>query len=91
MNEKEKEEVEKIKISWITDKKISTLPKWGQIQKESVEKALSSLRNVDKITKNLIIRQLLITLRCDTCERRGGECNFSVCIRELMYRVSEVR
>lgn len=86
MNEREKEEVEKIKTSWLTDKKMSTLPKWGQIQKESVEKAISSFENVDEITKNLIIRQLLITLRCHACERRT-ECNFSVCVRGLMSGV----
>lgn len=92
LNEKEKAEVEKIRTAWITGKKISTLPKWGQIQHESIEKAMASLKDADAITKNLIVRQLLITLRCHACERgRSGECNFSVCVRGLMSGVSGVR
>ena len=81
----EKDVVNIIRTAWLFKKHVSTLPRWGRVQHESMEMAGGSLPNVDPETKNLILRNLLLALRCHTCERRlSDECNFMLCVRGLM-------
>jgi ribosomal protein L44E len=79
------EKVKMIKDSWRTEERISTLPRWGQVQTKIIQECLSSLPDIDEETKKKITRNMLLTLRCHSCERaRSDECNFSVCIRGLL-------
>jgi len=81
----EKDDVNAIRAAWIFKKHVSTLPRWGRVQHESMEMAGNSLPNVDAETKSLILRNILFALRCHTCERRlSDECNFLLCVRGLM-------
>lgn len=81
----EKDAVNAIRTAWLFKKQYSTLPRWGKVQHESLELAGNSLPNVDPETKSLILRNLLLALRCHTCERRlTDECNFMLCVRGLM-------
>ena len=81
----EKNAVNAIRTAFLFKKRISTLPRWGRVQQESLEMIESSLPNVDAETKSLIMRNILIMLRCHTCERRlTDECNFMICVRGLM-------
>lgn len=80
-----KERIKMIKDSWKTMERISTLPRWGQVQTKIIQECLASLPEVDDETKKKITRNMLLTLRCHSCERaRSDECNFSVCIRGLL-------
>ena len=80
-----KERIKMIKDSWKTMERISTLPRWGQVQTKIIQECLASLPDVDEETKKKITRNMLLTLRCHSCERaRSDECNFSVCIRGLL-------
>lgn len=82
---KQKSDVDVIRTAWLFKKHISTLPRSGRVQHESVELVEGSLPNVDEQTKSLILRNLLFALRCHTCERRlSDECNFMLCVRGLM-------
>jgi ribosomal protein L44E len=77
--------IEMIKDSWRTRERISTLPRWGQVQTKIIQECLASLPEIDDETKKKITRNMLLTLRCHSCERaRSDECNFSVCIRGLL-------
>jgi F420-non-reducing hydrogenase iron-sulfur subunit len=69
--------------------RISTLPRWAQIERKSIAISLANLdEELDQETRNFIARELLLTLRCYNCERRRSEvCHFSVCIRGLMSGV----
>ncbi|MGQ9587962.1 MAG: hypothetical protein ACUVT7_06240 [Thermoplasmata archaeon] len=81
----EKDVANAIRTAWLFKKHVSTLPRWGRVQHESAEMAEGSLPNVDAETKSLILRNILIALRCHTCERRlSDECNFMICVRGLM-------
>jgi len=81
----EKDAVNAIRTAWMFKKHVSTLPRWGKVQHESMELVENSLPDVDAVTKSLIVRNLLIALRCHTCERRlTDECNFMICVRGLM-------
>jgi len=81
----EKDTVDVIRTAWLFKKHVSTLPRWGRVQHESMEMAEGSLPNVDAETKSLILRNILFALRCHTCERRlSDECNFLICVRGLM-------
>ncbi|UCF07992.1 MAG: hypothetical protein JSW28_10190 [Thermoplasmata archaeon] len=74
-----------IKNSWKNKDRISTLPRWGQVQTKIIQECLASLPEIDEETKKKITRNMLLTLRCHSCERaRSDECNFSVCIRGLL-------
>lgn len=74
-----------IRTAWLLKKHVSTLPRWGRIQQESVESTENSLPDVDAETKSLIMRNILFALRCHTCERKlTDECNFMICVRGLM-------
>jgi ribosomal protein L44E len=80
-----KERVKMIKDSWKTMERISTLPRWGQVQTKIIQECLASLPEIDDETKKKITRNMLLTLRCHSCERaRSESCNFSVCIRGLL-------
>lgn len=77
--------VKMIKDSWKNRDRISTLPRWGQVQTKIIQECLASLPDIDEETKKKITRNMLLTLRCHSCERaRSDECNFSVCIRGLL-------
>jgi hypothetical protein len=81
----EKDAVNAIRTAWLFKKHVSTLPRWGRVQHESMDMVGSSLPNVDAETKSLIMRNILFALRCHTCERRlTVECNFMICVRGLM-------
>ena len=69
--------------------RISTLPRWAQIERKSIAMSLANLDDeLDLETRNFIARELLLTLRCYNCERRRSDvCHFSVCIRGLMSGV----
>lgn len=74
-----------IKDSWKHKERISTLPRWGQVQTKIIQECMASLPEIDEETKKKITRNMLLTLRCHSCERaRSDECNFSVCIRGLL-------
>ena len=74
-----------IKDSWRNRDRISTLPRWGQVQTKIIQECMASLPDIDEETKKKIPRTMLLTLRCHSCERaRSDECNFSVCIRGLL-------
>ena len=77
--------VKMIRDSWRDRERISTLPRWGQVQTKIIQECLASLPEIDDETKKKITRNMLLTLRCHSCERaRSDECNFSVCIRGLL-------
>lgn len=70
--------------------RVSTLPAWARLEKKGIEMSIRNLPDVDETTKEWIVRELLLTLRCHNCERRRSDaCNFSVCIRGLMSGVLE--
>lgn len=80
--------VDDMRNAWIYGRHISTLPRWARLQEESIKDAGAALPEVDADTRRKIIRQLLLTLRCHTCERKlTDQCNFSICVRGLMSRV----
>jgi ribosomal protein L44E len=77
--------VNMIRDSWKKKERISTLPAWGQVQNKIIQDCLASLPDIDPETRKKITRDMLLTLRCHSCERaRSDECNFSVCIRGLL-------
>ena len=77
--------IKMIKDSWKHRERISTLPRWGQVQTKIIQECMASLPEIDEETKKKITRNMLLTLRCHSCERaRSDECNFSVCIRGLL-------
>ena len=85
LNKEDKKIVDEIRNSWDYKSHISTLPTWGQTQNKIIQLCKTSLPDVDEETKKKITRELLLTLRCHSCERaRTDQCNFSVCIRGLM-------
>ena len=80
-----KSRIKMIKDSWRSQERISTLPIWGQVQTKIIQECLASLPEIDEETKKKITRNMLLTLRCHSCERaRSDACNFSVCIRGLL-------
>lgn len=79
------EEIRNIRNSWRKKYKISTLPVWAQIQNKIIQECKENLPDIDEETKKKITRELLLTLRCHSCERaRSNACHFSVCIRGLL-------
>ena len=95
MAKKEEQEIEstdenkkliaEIRNSWDHKTHVSTLPSWGQQQNKIIQDCKVNLPEIDEETRNKITRELLFTLRCQSCERaRTDQCNFSVCIRGLM-------
>ena len=85
VNAEEKEEISDIRNSWKRQYKVSTLPAWAQVQNKIIQQCKENLPDVDEETKKKITRELLLTLRCHSCERaRSDACHFSVCIRGLL-------
>ena len=87
-NEDEDEKREKIRAmrdNWKERKHLSTLPAWKDDQTKAIDMAKESLKDIDDATKEWVVRELLITLRCHFCERRrSNSCNFPVCVRGLL-------
>jgi hypothetical protein len=85
LNAEEKNEINDIRNSWKRHYKVSTLPAWAQVQNKIIQQCKENLPDVDEETKKKITRELLLTLRCHSCERaRSDACHFSVCIRGLL-------
>ncbi|UCF07995.1 MAG: hypothetical protein JSW28_10205 [Thermoplasmata archaeon] len=85
MSKKDKEMVDEIRNQWNYKSHISTVPSWGQTQNKIIQLCKTSLPDIDDETRKKITRELLLTLRCHSCERaRTDQCNFSICIRGLM-------
>ncbi len=81
----ELDEIKNIRNSWTKKYKVSTLPAWAQVQNKIIQQCKENLPDVDEETKKKITRELLLTLRCHSCERaRSDACHFSVCIRGLL-------
>jgi len=77
-----------LRNAWIYGRHISTVPRWARLQEESIKEAGAGLPNIDADTRRKIVRQLLLTLGCHTCERKlTDQCDFSICVRGLMSRV----
>jgi hypothetical protein len=84
----EKKKIEEMRNAWKKRKHLSTQPKWKDVQTRSIEEIKKNLPEVDNETKEWIVRELLLTLRCHYCERaRSDACNFSICVRGLMSGV----
>jgi ribosomal protein L44E len=82
---KEGESISVIRDSWRDRYKVSTLPAWAQVQNKIIQQCKENLPDIDEETKKKITRELLLTLRCHSCERaRSDACHFSVCIRGLL-------
>ncbi len=78
-------DISDIRNSWKRHYKVSTLPAWAQVQARIIQQCKENLPDVDEETKKKITRELLLTLRCHSCERaRSDACHFSVCIRGLL-------
>jgi hypothetical protein len=85
LSSNEIEEIKDIRNSWKKKYKISTLPAWAQVQNKIIQQCKENLPDIDEETKKKITRELLLTLRCHSCERaRSDACHFSVCIRGLL-------
>jgi ribosomal protein L44E len=85
LSREELDEIKNIRNSWRRKYKVSTLPAWAQVQNKIIQQCKENLPDVDEETKKKITRELLLTLRCHSCERaRSDSCNFSVCIRGLL-------
>lgn len=83
--EEDEKIIDEIRNRWDYKSRISTIPSWGQTQNKIIQLCKASLPDIDEETKKKITRELLLTLRCHSCERaRTDQCNFSICIRGLM-------
>ena len=81
----ELDEIRNIRNSWRKKYKVSTLPAWAQVQNKIIQECRENLPDIDEETRKKITRELLLTLRCHSCERaRSDACHFSVCIRGLL-------
>lgn len=77
--------VDEIRGSWRYEGHISTLPSWAHRQRKTIQFHENNLPDIDEDTKSRVVRELLFTLRCQSCERaQTDECNFSVCVRGLL-------
>ena len=91
LSAEEKAEITHIRSSWRKQYKVSTLPAWAQVQNRIIQQCKENLPDVDEETKKKITRELLLTLRCHSCERaRSDACHFSVCIRGLLSGKGEI-
>ena len=86
-----KKRIDEIRNAWRYKKDATTLPVWAQVEDKTrphrsvIENAKVALPDVDEETKDMIVRELLLTLRCNSCERaRSAACHFSVCVRGLL-------
>ncbi|UCH88588.1 MAG: hypothetical protein JSV49_10085 [Thermoplasmata archaeon] len=83
--------IDEIRSAWKHQNYFTTLPLWAQMEdrtrphRQVIEETKIALHDIDEATKDIIIREILLTLRCNSCERgRTKQCNFSVCIRGLL-------
>ena len=85
LSEEEKEKIKRLRDDWKSRKHTSTLPAWKELQTLGIDLAKLGLQDVDEETKEWVVRELLITLRCHYCERRrNNTCNFPICVRGLL-------
>lgn len=85
LTDEEKEKIQQMRRAWKERKHLSTLPAWKDDQTKAIDLAKESLGEIDDETKEWVVRELLITLRCHFCERRrSNACNFPVCVRGLL-------
>jgi hypothetical protein len=85
LSEEDRKIVEEIRNKWSHKTHVSTLPSWGQQQNKVIQLCKINLPDIDEKTKKFITRELLLTIRCHSCERaRTDNCHFSVCIRGLL-------
>ena len=85
LTEEEKQKIRLLRDDWKSRKHTSTLPAWKEIQTMGIDFAKLGLHDVDSETKEWVVRELLITLRCHYCERRrNNTCNFPICVRGLL-------
>ena len=85
LTDEEKEKIRKMRDAWKERKHLSTLPAWKDDQTKAIDLAKESLGEIDDETKEWVVRELLITLRCHFCERRrSNSCNFPVCVSGLL-------
>ena len=90
ITEEEKKKIKEMRDAWKKRVHLSTQPKWKDIQIKSIEEFNKNLPEVDDETKEWIVRELLLTLRCHYCERaRSDACNFSICVRGLMSGIEK--
>lgn len=90
ITEEEKKKIKEMRDAWKKRVHLSTQPKWKDIQIKSIEEFKKNLPEVDDETKEWIVRELLLTLRCHYCERaRSDACNFSICVRGLMSGIEK--
>ena len=90
ISQEEKKKIEEMRNAWKKRVHLSTQPKWKDVQTRSIEEIKKNLPEVDDETKEWIVRELLLTLRCHYCERaRSDACNFSICVRGLMSGVDK--
>jgi hypothetical protein len=85
LTKEEKKKIQEMRKAWKERKHLSTLPAWKDDQTKAIDLAKESLGDIDDETKEWVVRELLITLRCHFCERRrSNACNFPVCVRGLL-------
>jgi hypothetical protein len=85
LTDDEKEKIKKLREDWKSRKHTSTLPAWKELQTLGIDLAKIGMQDVDDETKEWVVRELLITLRCHYCERRrNNTCNFPICVRGLL-------
>jgi hypothetical protein len=85
LNEEEIKKIKEMKNAWKERKRLSTQPQWKDVQSKSIEDIKKNLTEIDDDTKEWIVREVLLTLRCHFCERaRSDACNFSICVRGMM-------
>ena len=85
LTEEEKEKIKRLRDDWKSRKHTSSLPAWKELQTLGIDLAKLGLQDIDEETKEWVVRELLITLRCHYCERRRNDtCNFPICVRGLL-------
>ena len=85
LTQEEKQKIQLLRNDWKSRKHTSTLPAWKEIQTLGIDLAKLGLKDIDNDTKEWVVRELLITLRCHYCERRrNNTCNFPICVRGLL-------
>ena len=85
LTEEEREKIKRLRDDWKSRKHTSTLPAWKELQTLGIDLAKLGLQDIDEETKEWVVRELLITLRCHYCERRrNNTCNFPICVRGLL-------
>ncbi len=90
LNEEEQKAVEEMRNAWKKRMHLSTQPKWKDLQIKSIDEIKRNLPDIDEKTKEWIVKEVLLTLRCHYCERaRSDSCNFSICVRGLMSGVEQ--